>query len=94
MHKAYEVIISQDSEQPEKNAIANATSKLNRIAAESRTEFDIFDVNVYDGENGRAYGIGLCAAIDATEAEHDSLINSLDSADTVESIEEVHHEPL
>lgn len=94
MHKAYEIIVSQNGEQSEQNAIANATNTLSQIATDLNVEFDVFDVNVYDGEDGRDYGIGLCAAIDATETTHESFLITLDNESAVESVEEVHHEPL
>lgn len=94
MHKAYEIIISQATEQPEKNAIANATNRLSKIATSVNVDFDIFDVNVYSGYGDVNYGIGLCAAIDATDTTHESFLISLDTDSDVESVEEVHHEPL
>lgn len=96
MTDAFEVIISQSGEQSESTAIANATNKLITIATELNiSESDIFEVNVYDGDGGLDYGVGLCVAFsDMSEVTKESFLISLDNEETVESVEEVHYEQL
>lgn len=96
MTSAFEVIITQNGGQTEETAIANATNQLSTLATELNiSESDVFDVNVYDGEDGRDYGIGLCIAFpDLTDVTEESLLISLDNEENVESVEEVHYEEL
>jgi len=95
--QAFEVIVSQNGEQSESNAVANASKYL---AYGDQTDTfglwgDVFDVNVYGGEDGEDYGIGLCfAAPIVNDSELKSFMDEMVVLAKVESVERVDYEPL
>lgn len=93
--EAFEVIVSQDGSQSEKNAVANASKYL--AYADQTDTFgyhgDVFDVNVYDGDGGRDYGIGLCFAAPINGDDHlKGFMSEMVTLAHVESVERVSYE--
>lgn len=101
--QAFEVIVSQNGEQSENNAVANASKYL---AYADRTDTfgyhgDVFDVNVYGGPTSGAdaedsgkprpasedYGIGLCFA--APIPSDDDLKRFMDEMTQLAHVESV-----
>ena len=95
--EGFEVIVGQSGEKNESVAIA-AASQYVAYCDQSDTfgyRGDVFDVNVYDGEEGRDYGIGLCfAAPIENDDELKTFIDAMARLAHVESVERVHYEPL
>jgi hypothetical protein len=95
--EGFEVIVSQDGQMDEQVAVANAAKYL--AYADTTDTFgyegDVFDVNVYDGEAGRHYGIGL--VFSAVILNDDALKRFMDEMTQlahVESVERVHVEVM
>jgi len=86
--QAYEVIVGANGEQPQENAIANASGKL--FGELHGEDADVFDVNVYGGGE-QDYGIGLCVAFESESIAREALIEDLPF---VESFVGVHYEEL
>lgn len=95
--EGFEVIVSANGEQPENNAVANA-SKYLAYADQTDTfdhKGDVFDVNVYDGDEGRDYGIGLCFAAPIVSDDHlKRFMDEMTTLARVESVERVHYEVM
>jgi len=99
--KAFEVIVSQNGEQSENTAVANAAKYL-AYADQTDTfglEGDVFDVNVYGGDLAEGgpqdYGIGLCFAAPFPSDTYLKLfMDEMVTLAKVESVEQVHYEVM
>ena len=95
--EGFEVIVGQSGEKNESVAIA-AASQYVAYCDQSDTfgyRGDVFDVNVYDGEEDGPFGIGLCFA--APIENDDALKRFMDEMTQlshVESVERVHYEVM
>jgi hypothetical protein len=103
--EAFEVIVSQDGQQSENTAVANAAKHL-AYADQTDTfglEGDVFDVNIYGGPEERGdgtakyqdYGIGLSVAVPIPSAEYRRNFEAeLDSLAKVETFERVGYQVM
>lgn len=95
--EAFEVIVGQPGDKSEQVAIAAASQYLAYCDQTDSFGYhgDVFDVNVYDGDEGRDYGIGLCFA---TVVENDDdlkrFMDEMATLAKVESVERVHYEVM
>ena len=98
--EAYEIIVSQDGEQSDETAVANASKYLSFVDRTDTFGYtgDVFDVNIYGGEGGQDYGIGLCVAVMLdgwSDSDKDEQFEQeLERLSRVETFEQVHYEPL
>jgi len=95
--QGFEVIVSQDGEQLEDTAVANASKYL--AYADQTDTFgysgDVFETNVYGGDEGQDYGIGLCfAAPIANDAALKLFMDEMTQLAHVESVERVSYEEV
>jgi hypothetical protein len=95
--EGFEVIVSQDGAQSENTAVANAAKYL--AYADQTDTFgyagDVFDVNVYDGNNGMDYGIGLCFAAPIPSDDYrEQFFDEMETLAKVETFERVHYEVM
>ncbi len=94
--EAYEVIVSQDGAQSEHNAVANAASYLSYCDTTDTIGYmgNVFDVNVYDGEDGMDYGIGLFVSFPVSSTEDVERFESeMNKLAKVESFMRVSYQP-
>lgn len=95
--EAYEVIVSQNGAQSEHNAVANAASYLAYADTTDSVGYmgNIFDVNVYDGEDGMDYGIGLCVSFPVSSPEDVKRFESeMEQLEKVETFTGVYFNPI